>query len=155
MLNVKLDQRMEGEVVAVRVPREAVGVVAGVVLGVAERVGAGGFQEGVGKGDRVRVVHARQGHGGEVFAGPVLAHVAAVVGRRRLGVLRERLPVVGRLADLVLVRVLVVIHSDPHYDITALHVAALELDERVVEVHDGLVDGAGAVVLELDYGRGR
>ena len=31
------------EVVAVRVPREAVGVVARVVLGVAERVGARGF----------------------------------------------------------------------------------------------------------------
>ena len=154
MLNVELNQRMERKVVAVWVPGEAVGVVAGVVLGVAERVGAGGFQEIVGQRDGVRVAHARQGDGGEVFAGLVLAHVATVVGRRRLRVLGERLPVVGRLADLVLVHVLVVVHAHPHDHVAALHVAALELDERVVEVHDGLVDAAGAVVLELDYGRG-
>ena len=69
--------------------------------------------------------------------------------------LRERLPVVGRLAHVLLVRVLVVVHSDPHDDVAALHVAALELDDRVVEVDDGLVDGSGAVVLELDYWRRR
>ena len=70
---------MERKVVAVRVPRQAVGVVAGVVLGVAERVGAGGFQEVVGQRDGVRVVDARKGHGRKVFSSLVLAHVAAVV----------------------------------------------------------------------------
>ena len=67
--------------------------------------------------------------------------------RRRLRVLRERLPVVGRLAHLVLVGVLVVVHAHPHDNVAALDVAALELDDGVVEVDDRLVDGAGAVVL--------
>ena len=64
--------------------------------------------------------------------------------RRRLRV-SEATSVVGRLAHLVLVGVLVVVHA--HHDNLALDVAALELDDGVVEVDDRLVDGAGAVVL--------
>ena len=78
-MDVKLDGFMEREIVAVRVPGEAVGVVSRLVLGVAERVGARGFQEVVRQIDRVRVVHAREGHGGKVFERLVLAHVPAVV----------------------------------------------------------------------------
>lgn len=62
-----------------RVPGEAVGVVAGDVLGVTECVGARGFQEVVGQRDGVGVVDARESDGREVFSSLVLAHVAAVV----------------------------------------------------------------------------
>ena len=44
-MNVELDGWMKRKIIAVRVPGEAVGVVAGVVLGVAECIGTRGFQE--------------------------------------------------------------------------------------------------------------
>jgi hypothetical protein len=77
--NVELNFLVEREVVTMRMPSEAVRVVARDVLGVTECVGARGFQEVVGQRDGVRVVHARKGHGREVFSSLVLAHVAAVV----------------------------------------------------------------------------